>query len=124
MFDIGFFEIIVIAVVALIVVGPDEFPGLVRSVGRAIGKLRQFLSSVKQDFDYEIDKANELKDMIAKETELSELHNILDPDAPTVPVKGKAQQDKVDSSNEAGQGETDEKPAEPVSDRHPNQHTG
>ena len=124
MFDIGFFEIIVIAVVALIVVGPEEFPGLVRNVGRAIGKLRQFLGSVKQDFDYEIDKANELKEMIAKETELSELRDILDPDAPTVPVKGKAQQDKVDSSNEAGQGETDEKPAQPVSDRHPNQHTG
>ncbi|NOY62665.1 MAG: twin-arginine translocase subunit TatB, partial [Gammaproteobacteria bacterium] len=34
MFDIGFWEITVIAVIALLVVGPDEFPQLVRSVGQ------------------------------------------------------------------------------------------
>ena len=120
MFDIGFLEIIVIAVVALIVVGPDEFPSLVRNTGRLIGKVRRFLSSVKQDFDYEIDKANELKEMIAKETELSELHDILDPDAPTVPVKGDVPQKKIESSDEAGQGQADEKPAQSVSDRQSN----
>ena len=76
MFDIGFLEIVLIGVVALLVVGPNEFPGLVRNVGRGLGKLRGFLSSVKSDLDFEIDKANEIKQMVEKEAEIARLHEI------------------------------------------------
>ncbi len=77
MFDIGFWEIMVIAVLALLVVGPDEFPSLVRNIGRTIGKFRGMLSSVKADLDYEIDKANELKRLMEKENEIAELHRLI-----------------------------------------------
>ena len=40
MFDLGFMEMLVIGVVALIVVGPKDLPGLFRSVGRFMGKAR------------------------------------------------------------------------------------
>ena len=39
MFDIGFWEIIVIAIVALLVVGPDKLPGLIRETSRPSAKL-------------------------------------------------------------------------------------
>lgn len=78
MFDISFGEVLVVAVVALIVVGPEEFPSLVRNTASWIGKARQFISSVRTDFEYEIEKAEELKRLIAKEAEVAELHKVLE----------------------------------------------
>ena len=78
MFDIGFWEITLIAVVALLVVGPKEFPSLVRNIGRGLGKVRGFLSSVKSDLDFEIDKANEVKRLMEKESEIAKLHRIIE----------------------------------------------
>ena len=56
MFDIGFWELTVIAVIALIVVGPEDFPSLVRNISRGIAKVRQFVSAVKSDMDFEIER--------------------------------------------------------------------
>lgn len=74
MFDIGFWEITVIAVVALIVVGPDEFPYLVRKIGGWIGNARQIVNNVKADLDREVNRADELKSRIEEETRIAELH--------------------------------------------------
>ena len=41
MFDIGWSELVVIAVVALIAIGPKELPGVLRMVGQWIGKARR-----------------------------------------------------------------------------------
>lgn len=96
MFDIGFWELVVVAVVALVVVGPDEFPTLVRNAGRWMSKARQFINSVKQDFDHEIEKAEELKRLIAQETQIAELHKLVDETQATVPIGGR----KLSSSTE------------------------
>lgn len=40
MFDIGFLELVIIGIVALIVVGPKDLPGMFRSAGRFMGKMR------------------------------------------------------------------------------------
>lgn len=77
MFDIGFWEIILIAVIALLVVGPSEFPALVKNIGNGVGKFRGFLSSVKTDLDYEIDKAAEIKRLVEKESEIADLHRMI-----------------------------------------------
>jgi sec-independent protein translocase protein TatB len=91
MFEIGFSEIVLIAIVALLVVGPQEFPTLVRNIGTWLGKARRFMSSVKSEFDREINKADEIKRMIAKEVEIAELHETLDPhrraDTSAVPIR-------------------------------------
>lgn len=79
MFDVGFSEIILIAVVALLVVGPKEFPALMRNIGSWVGKARQFMNAVKTEFDREINKADEIKRLMAKELEVAELHKSLDP---------------------------------------------
>jgi sec-independent protein translocase protein TatB len=78
MFDIGFSEIVLIAIIALLVVGPQELPALVRSVGSWLGKARHFMSAVKTEFDKEIHKADEIKRLIAKEMEIAEAHKTLD----------------------------------------------
>ena len=117
MFDIGFWEIVVIAVVALLVVGPNEFPSLVRNFGRGVGKLRAFLSSVKSDLDYEIDKANEIKKRMEKEAEIARLHEIIDPNAVTVPVEGKPAESRVEKPDESKNAETDQEPSQSLNDR-------
>lgn len=86
MFDIGFWEILVIAVVALLVVGPDEFPALVRKASQGISKARQFASAVKTEFQHEVEKAEEIKRKIEQETRVAELHKILDPRQMELPV--------------------------------------
>lgn len=80
MFDVGFSEILLIAVVALLVVGPREFPTLVRNIGSWMGRARQFMHAVKTEFDKEIHKADEIKRLMAKEAEIAELHQTLDLD--------------------------------------------
>ena len=87
MFDIGFWEIAVIAVVALLVVGPNELPSLLRTVGAMVRKIRRFVREAKADLDSEIKKVDDLKRLMAKEAEIAELHENIDPTKPTVPVK-------------------------------------
>lgn len=79
MFDIGFTEIVLIVVVALLVVGPKEFPGLVKQVGSWLGNVRQFANSVKGEFDKEIHRAEEIKQLMAREAEIAASPQHTDP---------------------------------------------
>lgn len=54
MFDIGFSELIVIAVVALIVVGPERLPRVARMAGHLLGRLQRYVGDVKADINREI----------------------------------------------------------------------
>lgn len=78
MFDIGFWEISVIAVVALLVVGPKEFPTLLRTVASWVRSMRSFVSDFRQELDREVSKAEELKRLAERETEIAKLHKVLD----------------------------------------------
>lgn len=51
MFDIGWSELVVVGVVALVVIGPKELPGVIRSVGKAVGKLRTMAGEFRGQFD-------------------------------------------------------------------------
>jgi sec-independent protein translocase protein TatB len=62
MFDIGFSEIVVIAVVALIVLGPERLPKAARTMGHLFGRLQRYVNDVKSD--------------ISREMELEELRKI------------------------------------------------
>lgn len=54
MFDIGFSELLVIGVVALIVIGPERLPKVARTAGSLIGRLNRYVSQVKQDVERDI----------------------------------------------------------------------
>ena len=83
MFDIGFWELTVIAVVALLVVGPEKLPGLARTAGHWFGRARRFVATVKQDIDREI-AADELKKVLAKQAESNPLHEIIEETQQTI----------------------------------------
>lgn len=77
MFDISFFELVVVGVVALLVIGPEEFPALVRNGVGLFRRARRMISSVRTEVEYEFQKADELKRKIIEETRLAELHSQL-----------------------------------------------
>lgn len=55
MFDIGFTEIFVIGVVALIVIGPERLPRVAKTVGHLFGRMQRYVSEVKADINREIE---------------------------------------------------------------------
>jgi len=77
MFDIGFAELVLIAIVALLVIGPDRLPGVARTAGKWVGKMRGFVSSVKADIDQEL-AADELKKILREQAESSGVHEIIE----------------------------------------------
>ncbi len=61
MFGIGFFELIVILVVALLVVGPSRLPEVARAVGKALGEFKRMADDVKDSLEQELTKEEEEK---------------------------------------------------------------
>ena len=55
MFDIGFSEIVVIGVVALIVIGPERLPKTARTLGHLFGRLQRYVNEVKADINREME---------------------------------------------------------------------
>lgn len=55
MFDIGFTELLVIGVVALIVIGPEKLPRMARTAGHLAGRLQRYVADVKADINREIE---------------------------------------------------------------------
>jgi sec-independent protein translocase protein TatB len=64
MFDIGFSELMVVAIVALIVIGPEKLPRVARTVGHLAGRLQRYVSDVKADInrEMELDELRKFKD--------------------------------------------------------------
>ena len=54
MFDIGFWEIVIIAVLALVIAGPERLPGIARTIGTWTGRGRAMLRAVKTELDREV----------------------------------------------------------------------
>jgi sec-independent protein translocase protein TatB len=55
MFDIGFSEFLVIAVVALIVIGPERLPKVARTLGHLFGRMQRYVNDVKADISREME---------------------------------------------------------------------
>ena len=57
MFDIGFSEMVVCAIVALVVIGPERLPRVARTLGVLFGRLQRYVAQVKSDINREIEAA-------------------------------------------------------------------
>jgi sec-independent protein translocase protein TatB len=55
MFDIGFTELLVIFVVALLVVGPEQLPVVAKKVGLYLGKMRRSFQAIKDEVEQELE---------------------------------------------------------------------
>jgi sec-independent protein translocase protein TatB len=60
MFDIAFTELLLIAVIALIVIGPERLPRVARTAGHLVGRMQRYVSDVKADISREME-LDELK---------------------------------------------------------------
>jgi len=66
MFDIGFTELLVIGVVALIVIGPERLPRVARTVGHLFGRMQRYVNDVKADIsrEMELDELKKLRSTV------------------------------------------------------------
>jgi sec-independent protein translocase protein TatB len=101
MFDIGFSEMLVIGLVALIVIGPERLPRVARTLGHLAGRLQRYVADVKADInrEVELEELRKMKDSVQEaaagiensvQSELdkteSELNAAANPVADTTPV--------------------------------------
>ncbi|RKT44383.1 Sec-independent protein translocase protein TatB [Thiocapsa rosea] len=77
MFDMGFWELLVIGVVALVVIGPERLPRVARIAGLWLGRARRTLASVQDEIRREL-KADELKEILDKQARSRPLESILE----------------------------------------------
>ncbi|MCB1986163.1 MAG: twin-arginine translocase subunit TatB [Burkholderiales bacterium] len=112
MFDISFFEIMIISMIALIVVGPERLPQVARALGHLMGRCRQFIYSVKTDIHNEI-RMEELKNM----------HNTMQETVHSIEDSVRKEIDEIKSlSDSESQGKTPESGVLPKSPE-PTQHS-
>lgn len=76
MFDIGFWELFLIGLLVLIVVGPQRLPEAARMAGRWLGRARRLIASVKQDLDKEL-RSEDLAEFRKLREELDQTRQIL-----------------------------------------------
>jgi|GEM_PF-1273598 len=95
MFDIGFWELVIISVVALLVVGPERLPGLIRDVGRWARAVRRFVVQTRQELEREL-QFDEEKDLFRSLRDVDELMDIA-PDR-----ERREQREKRDSNRISG----------------------
>ena len=77
MFDIGFWEIFLIGILALLVIGPERLPGAARSAGYWIGRARRYVEGVKNDVESEFDVSEFKRLLHNQEVQITELQQKL-----------------------------------------------
>ena len=100
MFDVGFSELVVIGVVALIVIGPERLPAVARTAGVLLSRLQRYVNSVKADINREIQldelkklqeqmtqQASEIKSSVSAEMQAVEA-SLQELEAPFAPTSG------------------------------------
>jgi sec-independent protein translocase protein TatB len=116
MFDVGFSELVLIGIIALLVLGPERLPKVARTAGLWAGRARRFISSVKSDIEQEL-KAEELRQIMKEQAKSSGIHEIIEetksdleeiskseylvkatPKSPSAPVSEKPTQQQPTSS--------------------------
>ncbi len=103
MFDIGFWELCLIAVVALLILGPERLPIAARTAGLWIGKARRMIGNVKSEIDRELQldevrkRLKEEEQKLKESTGIDDLENLTDSTLSEV----KDFQDDIDTSDAA-----------------------
>ncbi|MGH8689732.1 MAG: Sec-independent protein translocase protein TatB [Burkholderiales bacterium] len=119
MFDIGFSELLVIGVVALIVIGPEKLPRVARTVGHLAGRLQRYVADVKADINREIEleELRKMRDSMQQaassmqtavqseldktETDLNKSVEAVVGDLPAEPAKQEPQKQELKTPGEA-----------------------
>ncbi|UQZ90252.1 twin-arginine translocase subunit TatB [Deltaproteobacteria bacterium Smac51] len=105
MFGIGWGEMVVIGLVALVVVGPEKLPELARTVGKIYGQLRQAAAEAGQDFSEEVEmlKSGGLANPVEEARQTHSARPIETAEAPehqSLGPNGRTENDKDERTNE------------------------
>lgn len=84
MFDIGIWEILLILVLALLVIGPERLPGAARTAGLWVGRARRYIEGVKSEVEQEFDVAEFKRIVHNQEIQLNELRSQINDKASTI----------------------------------------
>lgn len=115
MFDIGFWELMIIGLVALVVVGPERLPKLAYTAGKWIGKGRSVLTAVKGEIDKEM-KAEELRQILDEQKKSVEpLEEIVEETGATMHGFAAKTQKEMQEAEQAAEQQATEALAEPQS---------
>ena len=110
MFDIGFWELVVIGVIVLLVIGPERLPGVARNVGLWVGRIRRYVAHVKRDIEREL-HADEVRQLLEKSEGLDDIKSIA---RETASVVRDTRRELDEAAREPGPGEAAPDPrAEP-----------
>ncbi len=129
MFDIGFAELLIVAVVALVVLGPDKLPTAVKTLGLWVGRIRRTVTSIQSEISEEL-RIEEMKRTTAiqkeeLEKELSEMSkpfsNVLDEESPMAAKASTAEELQKQAVKTSVPSEPTE--SEPVSSKEKDQST-
>jgi sec-independent protein translocase protein TatB len=110
MFDIGFSEIVVIAVVALIVLGPERLPKAARTMGHLFGRLQRYVNDVKSDINREM----ELEELKKLQQEVKSAARDLEQSVSTAVSSVESGARDVEAQLNAGASEAPAPPAPPL----------
>ncbi len=77
MFEVGFSEILMVGLVALLVIGPEKLPKVARMAGYWIGKSKRMVAAVKQEISEEF-QAEELRQSLKNQSGLNELQKLVE----------------------------------------------
>jgi len=77
MFDIGFWELLLIGVVGLLVVGPERLPEVARTLGRWVGQLQRMVRTVRSDIERELETEDLRKMLNDQEQQIRELKGLV-----------------------------------------------
>lgn len=78
MFDLSFWEILVIGIIAVIVVGPERLPGMAYTAGKWITKVKRFVANARAEVESEFNTAELRKLMSAQEEEMQKLRQLME----------------------------------------------
>lgn len=77
MFDVGFWEILLILVLALLVIGPERLPGAARKAGYFVGKARRYIEGVRSEVESELNIDEFKRILHNQEVQINELQHKL-----------------------------------------------
>jgi len=81
MFDIGFWELCLVGLISLLVIGPQQLPKVACIIGFWLGKINQLSTHVKQEIQEELHQ-EEIQQFLKKQNDLSELNELIQLDTP------------------------------------------
>jgi sec-independent protein translocase protein TatB len=119
MFDIGFPELILLSIVALLVLGPERMPEAVRTAGLWLGRLRRNFSRIRAEIEREVGM-DDVRRQLHNESVLEEIRRLesevqgrpapsqFRPDAPPNPAPGTMQEQSAETTRPHETGEPDD----------------